>query len=139
MCGPEVREMQPADLAKVSAFTKLIPAADTKIVRLVATLNGAVVGYAEMSPTFFQRPFISLLSVHPEYRHQGIASALVTAMEATCPSEKLFTSTNNSNVAMQALMAKMGYRRCGLIEDLDEGDPELIFFKRLRSDAAPTA
>jgi len=27
----------------------------------------------------------------------------------------------------------MGYRLCGVVEELDEGDPELVFVKRLRN------
>ena len=52
-------------------------------------------------------------------------------MEQTCTTAKLFTSTNQSNAPMQALLNKLGYRQSGFIENLDEGDPELIYFKRL--------
>jgi ribosomal protein S18 acetylase RimI-like enzyme len=93
--------------------------------------DGAVVGYAEMTTAFFHRPFIGLLSVRAKHRRQGIATALMKALEAKCREEKLFTSTNDSNSAMQALLAKLGYRRCGSIEELDEGGPELIFVKFL--------
>ncbi|MEO0538637.1 MAG: GNAT family N-acetyltransferase, partial [Cyanobacteria bacterium P01_A01_bin.123] len=42
-----------------------------------------------------------------------------------------FTSTNESNLLMQALMAKLRYIPSGIINNLDEGDPELVYFKRL--------
>jgi hypothetical protein len=33
---------------------------------------------------------------------------------------------------MQRLLATLGFNRSGLIENLDEGDPELVYFKQLR-------
>jgi RimJ/RimL family protein N-acetyltransferase len=42
----------------------------------------------------------------------------------------LFTSTNQSNIAMQRLCESCGFERSGIVENLDEGDPELIYFKR---------
>jgi hypothetical protein len=32
---------------------------------------------------------------------------------------------------MQRLLVRLGYRTCGFIEELDPGDPELIFVKKL--------
>jgi hypothetical protein len=40
---------------------------------------------------------------------------------------KLFTSTNRSNLPMQALLAKLGFVQCGEVNELDPGDPELFF------------
>jgi GNAT superfamily N-acetyltransferase len=105
-----IREMQPKERAVVASFAKLAPPGGAVAVALVALLNGTIVGYADMAPTFFQQPFVSLLSVHPEQHRQGVASALMQAMETKCLGGKLFTSTNQSNSAMQALLAKMEYR-----------------------------
>jgi hypothetical protein len=55
----------------------------------------------------------------------------MAAIEATCKEQKVFTSTNESNKAMQALLSQLNYKRSGIIENLDEGDPELIYFKEL--------
>jgi len=57
---------------------------------------------------------------------------LVRHVEQECRTPKLFTSTNESNAPMRALLAKLGFSPSGVIENLDEGDPELVFFKRLR-------
>ena len=58
--------------------------------------------------------------------------ALLRHMELCCRTPKLFTSTNQSNLSMQSLLAKLGYESSGLIHNLDEGDPEIVYFKRLR-------
>jgi RimJ/RimL family protein N-acetyltransferase len=56
-------------------------------------------------------------------------------MEAASKDQKLFTSTNESNKPMQALLDQLGYERSGIVENLDEADPELIYFKELGKDA----
>jgi hypothetical protein len=33
---------------------------------------------------------------------------------------------------MRSLLTKLGFEPSGIIENLDDGDPELVFFKRLR-------
>ena len=46
--------------------------------------------------------------------------------------EKLFTSTNESNAPMQALCDTTWLSsKSGWIDNLDDGDPEIIYFKRL--------
>lgn len=94
-----------------------------------------VVGYAVLGYTFYGQGFVSMLYIHPDYRRQGAGVALMRHMESICRTSKLFTSTNLSNLPMQSLLAKLGYRLSGVIHHLDEGDPELVYVKFLRSDA----
>ena len=88
-------------------------------------------GFAIFDQTFFGYAFIELLIVHPEQRRQGIGSALVRHIEKVAPTPKLFTSTNESNLPMQRLLEALDYIPSGYIDNLDEGDPELVYFKRL--------
>jgi GNAT superfamily N-acetyltransferase len=104
----------------------------------VAQEKGMPVGYAIFDCSFFGYPFIRLLMVHPEHRRQGIGVTLIRAIESLCPTNKLFTSTNQSNVIMQQLCEKLGFVRSGIIENLDDGDPEIIYFKRLSEPPAPS-
>lgn len=97
----------------------------------VAREGGAVVGFAVSSPSFFGRWFVELLVVRPESRRSGVATALMRRCEDECPAGMLFTSTNESNATMQGLLHGLGYERSGYVENLDEGDPELIFVRRL--------
>jgi GNAT superfamily N-acetyltransferase len=99
----------------------------------LAVLDDRVVGYAILEYTFYGRGFITLLYIHPEHRGKGLGTALVHHLEGVCRTEKLFTSTNESNHPMQALMAKMGYTPSGIINNLDPGDPEIVYFKQLRA------
>jgi GNAT superfamily N-acetyltransferase len=97
---------------------------------LVAELDGELVGYAAQG-RFFGYDFLELLAVRPDKRRQGIATALVRAVEARSHSGKLFTSTNRSNRPMKRLCLRLGFDRSGVVENLDNGDPELVYFKRL--------
>ncbi|NBC11104.1 MAG: GNAT family N-acetyltransferase [Planctomycetes bacterium] len=89
------------------------------------------VGFALINPFFFDHDFIELVYIHPAHRRQGLGTALVARCERESHTEKLFTSTNRSNTAMQALLTKRGFIRSGVVENLDEDDEELIFLKRL--------
>jgi GNAT superfamily N-acetyltransferase len=96
----------------------------------VAEKDGQPVGFIIFDQSFFEQTFIHLLMVHPHHRRQGVAKALMQFVERTSPTEKVFTSTNQSNIPMQKLCASLGYVPSGVVENLDEGDPELFFFKR---------
>jgi ribosomal protein S18 acetylase RimI-like enzyme len=71
--------------------------------------------------SFFAQGFLVLLVVHPNHRRRGIASALIRHVEGQCPTATLFTSTNRSNKAMQAVCKSLGFIESGVVENLDEG------------------
>ena len=91
-----------------------------------------IIGFTLLDYSFYGNGFISLLVVHPDFRRQGVATTLMKYLETFCTKDKLFTSTNESNLPMQALLEKLGYLPSGIIYGLDEGDPELVFRKDLR-------
>ena len=97
----------------------------------VAVVDGHVMGYGVLEYTFYECGFISMLYIQSGYRRRGVGQALMEGLEKACTTPKLFTSTNLSNLPMQALLAKQGYRLSGVIHNLDEGDPELVYFKRV--------
>jgi len=72
-----------------------------------------------------------VLMVAEKYRHCGIGSALLNYLFAECKTQKLFTSTNKSNEQMRKLLGKAGFTYCGEIDALDEGDPEMFFFRKV--------
>jgi GNAT superfamily N-acetyltransferase len=84
-----------------------------------------------LNDTFFDQPFIALVVVKESARRRGIAAAIMRALESQCRGGKLFTSTNASNAPMQGVLAQLGFIRSGQIDNLDDGDPELIFVKFL--------
>lgn len=97
----------------------------------IARRERQIVGFLLMQHHFFGQPFIELLIVHPSFHHQRVGTALMKYIETICTPGKLFTSTNASNKVMQQFCEQLGYRRSGIVENLDEGDPDLIYFKKL--------
>jgi len=91
-----------------------------------------VIGYGVLNYTFYHQGWIDMLYVAAGRRRLGAGTALLEQMERQCQTPKLFTSTNLSNLPMQALLAKRGYMLSGVIHNLDEGDPEIVYCKRLR-------
>jgi ribosomal protein S18 acetylase RimI-like enzyme len=98
----------------------------------VAETSDRVVGFIVVSHHFFGHDFVDLLYVATEHRRCGIGGTLMAYAEAGCEAEKLFTSTNLSNRPMQFLLAKCGYVLSGYIDKLDQGDPELVYMKRIK-------
>ena len=98
----------------------------------VAVAEEEVIGYGVLNYNFYSNGQIEMLYVRSGHRRRGAGEALVQHMESLCQTPKLFTSTNLSNLPMQALLAKLGYVLSGVIHNLDEGDPEIVYFKRLR-------
>jgi GNAT superfamily N-acetyltransferase len=99
----------------------------------VAELDGEIAAYAVLHHHFFHDGMIDMLIVAAHWRRQDIARELLRYLAGQCRSEKLWTSTNLSNQPMQALLAGEGFRMSGFIEGLDDGDPELIYHKRVRA------
>jgi GNAT superfamily N-acetyltransferase len=95
----------------------------------LAIRDAEPIGYAVVTRHFFNFPFVDLLHVSEARRRGGVARALMDHCEATHDADRIFTSTNESNGPMRALMAAMDWRPCGEVDALDPGDPELFFVK----------
>ena len=98
----------------------------------VAVMDQTVVGYGVLNYNFYHNGCIDMIYIHSEYRRRGAGAALLKHMESVCKTPKLFTSTNLSNLPMQSLLVKLDYVLSGVIHNVDEGDPEIVYFKRLR-------
>lgn len=98
---------------------------------LVAARNERIIAYAVLEYSFYDNGFVSMVYVAEPERRQGVGRALMEALAARCKTAKLFTSTNESNQPMRTLLAQLGYVPSGVIENLDPGDPELVFLLNL--------
>ena len=88
-------------------------------------------GFVVMRPRhFYGRDFIDLLIVVPEHRRQGLGRELMRTAIAAAGTSTVFTSTNESNAPMRALLEAEGWSLSGKLDGLDEGDPELVYYLR---------
>ncbi|WP_141535326.1 GNAT family N-acetyltransferase [Bacillus cereus] len=101
---------------------------------IIVKEDNSISGFLTYDTNFFGCTFLSLIIVSPAKRRQGYASSLISYMLTHSPTQKIFSSTNESNESMQTVFNANGFVRSGIVENLDEGDPELIFhIKKLRA------
>ncbi|MFD3449354.1 GNAT family N-acetyltransferase [Microbacteriaceae bacterium 4G12] len=96
---------------------------------IVAIEGDSIVGFLIYDTNFFDCAFISLIIVSPSKRRKGYASYLMDYMVNISPTTKIFSSTNRSNYDMQRVFEANGFVQSGIVENLDEGDPEIVYFK----------
>ncbi|WP_226535732.1 GNAT family N-acetyltransferase [Fictibacillus halophilus] len=90
--------------------------------------DSELAGFLIYHTSFFDCCFVSLIMIWPSFQRRGHASALLSHMTEISPTEKLFSSTNQSNDAMHKVFEASGFTKSGFIDNLDEGDPEIIYF-----------
>jgi ribosomal protein S18 acetylase RimI-like enzyme len=97
----------------------------------VAVDDDDVQGFFILNYTLFGHAFAPLLVVAAGDRRRGLATALPAEAERQYVGSKLFISCNRSNQPAQYLFERCGFAPSGQIENLDEDDDELVFFKPL--------
>ena len=135
--GIDTREATPADVAALLDLDAIAPTDPSRaaFIReaidgggcLVAELDGSIVGYGVLEYSFFGQGFVSMVYVASAWRRHGVGRTLLRALEQRCTTPKVFTSTNASNLPMQALLAECGFEPSGIVHNLDPGDPELVY------------
>jgi len=95
-------------------------------------LNHLAVGFVIFNYRFFDQGWIELIIIEEKYRAKGIGMRSLNLICDKCKTNKVFTSTNTSNMPMQRALAKAGFKFAGEVDGLDEGDPELFYYKKLK-------
>ena len=91
------------------------------------------VGFVIFDYRFFDQGWIELIIIDEEYRGKGIGGKVFDLIGEQCKTNKVFTSTNRSNTRMQRALTKADFVFAGELNGLDDGDPELFFYKRLNT------
>ena len=91
-----------------------------------------ILAYTVLGESFFRRPTIEMLMVAKAHRGKGIGRELIRYLEGQVTDTEIWVSTNLSNQRMQRLLASVGFELTGFINNLDPGDPELFYFKKLK-------
>ncbi len=107
---------------------KIAKAIANKQCFIIVTGN-EVAGFVLFDYRFFDQGWIELIIIDEAYRGKGIAGQVFDLICKQCMTNKVFTSTNSSNVPMQKALTKAGFTFAGTINGLDEGDPELFYYK----------
>jgi ribosomal protein S18 acetylase RimI-like enzyme len=136
----EIRIATIADYDKLTALDTIAPGETERTVQIrtwietgcchVAEIDSNIGAYGVLTYQFFGNGFIEMVMVEEQFRGQGLGIALVRHFKAICATPKLFASTNLSNQRMQKLLKTAGFRTSGFIDNLDENDPEIVFYVR---------
>ena len=113
------------NLKREEKITKAILAEECFII----LSDNRAVGFIIFDYRFFDQGWIELIIVEEKYRGKGIGGQAINLICEQSKTNKVFTSTNSSNVQMQKALDKVGFSFAGKINGLDEGDPELFYFK----------
>jgi GNAT superfamily N-acetyltransferase len=136
-----VRRGRAADAAALKALDTLVPGDPQRAGSIdgwlahdmvfIAVADDQPVGYAVFNHGFFRQGNVDMLMVAVDWRGRRLGDQLLQAVEDVCDTLKLFCTTNVSNHPMQRLLARRGFFACGFIDELDPGDPELVYVKKL--------
>jgi len=131
-----IRTATPSDVPNLIGIMEQTPWEKTAFIN-AAVLNDEIavidegsgpIAFVAWNREFFGRPFVWLVAVANHARRQGLAALLFAHVEETCRGSRVYTSTNETNAAMHALLFRQGYVRRGEL-DLDPGDPEIFYSK----------
>jgi ribosomal protein S18 acetylase RimI-like enzyme len=111
----------------------LVQAAKNRGQLLAAGDDDTVVGMLAFRTDWFACTFVTLVSVLSDERRKGVARRLFEAVEARSPGPRLFSSTEETNVAAIRMHRALGFIESGYVDNLPQGYRELLFYKRVRS------
>ncbi|MCI4650193.1 GNAT family N-acetyltransferase [Phaeodactylibacter sp.] len=100
--------------------------------------NRKAIGFVIFDYRFFDQGWIELIILDEAYRGKGIGGKVFDLLGEQCKAGKLFTSTNRSNTRMQKALAKAGFSFAGQLTGLDEGDPELFYYRLIKEENQST-
>jgi len=145
MSDVSVRPCTVSDLSAIAAFDNLVGSGSTRwkhlrdlvddqdatVLVAVSRCTDEIAAYVVVEhAAFFGRDFVELLIVAERWRRQGIGARLLQMAFERCGTDDVFTSTNGSNAPMRALLDDNGWTVSGVLDGLDEGDPEWVYRRR---------
>ncbi len=132
-----VRYANPSDLDFVSQ-DGYIPAAT--IVRkiearevIVAERQSVRVGYARIEYLWSKLPYMTLIRVLPDSRHQGVGRALLRFLERELHAaghRVLLSSSQADEREPQMWHWHVGFAECGRLEAINDGGVDEVFFRK---------
>jgi GNAT superfamily N-acetyltransferase len=96
---------------------------------LLATDVEVILGYASYQPRgLLGQALLDYLCVRPEFRRQGVGTALVKAVQSVASGRKLISSTEDWCLGTQRIFERLGWRRIGQISEVNkDGSTEWFY------------
>jgi RimJ/RimL family protein N-acetyltransferase len=99
----------------------------------IVLADDRAIGFVIFDYRFFAHGWIELIIIDEKYREKGVGGQVFDLICKQCKTDKVFTSTNRSNLQMQKALTKAGFAFAGKLDGLDEGDSELFYYKKIKS------
>lgn len=96
------------------------------------TETGIIDGYCLFDYSFFGHGFFRRVAVHPDYRRQGLAYALIDHLQALATTPLVFAAANHADPAARGLLERLGYVISGALEHVTPNGPEIVYVNDLR-------
>lgn len=130
----QVRPATAADLEAIGHFDEFGGSREQEVAAgtcLVATtgVEPVIAGYASYHPRgLLGQPLLAYLCVRADFRRQGVATALVLAVQAAAQGRKLISSTEDWCVGTQRIFERLGWSRIGQIAGVNkDGSTEWFY------------
>ena len=128
----QIRLATPADLEAVERFDEFGGSRQQEIAAgtcLVGSNAKVIVGYASYDPHgLLGQPLLGYLCVRTEFRRQGVATALVKAVQSVAKGRRLISSTEDWCVGTQRIFERLGWRKIGQISEVNkDGSTEWFY------------
>ncbi|MCS7458641.1 GNAT family N-acetyltransferase [Paenibacillus doosanensis] len=102
---------------------------------VLAEMNRELIGYLRLEHLWGKSPYIGLIIVRPDCQKQGVGRGMLQFLEDRLRSKgqsALYSSSQVNEKEPQEWHRRMGFRECGIISGINEGDVgELFFVKAL--------
>ena len=131
MPTPFARRAAPADIEQLASFdewTRATPEAISDGTCFAAGYDTEILAYGILDRSFFGRPFVAIIFVHPDHRKNGLGTALVEHFVSITDHKQLWVSTNIENLGMQRILQRLNFRLSGVVNDLGKL-PELFYVR----------
>ena len=100
---------------------------------IVAEINGNLMGYLRLEYLWSVIPCIGLIRVVAEHRGKGVGKAMLRYTEEYLREkgyEWLYSSSQVNEPEAQSWHRKVGFKECGLIAGINEGEIGEVFFRK---------
>ncbi|MFW9958260.1 MAG: GNAT family N-acetyltransferase [Candidatus Odinarchaeota archaeon] len=100
---------------------------------ILAELDGKIIGYVRLEYLWSTIPYIAVIFVVDDYRHEGIGQMLLqflTEQLKNLGHDELYSSSQVNEPEAQAWHRGSGFIECGIINGLNEGGIGEVFFRK---------
>ncbi|QMV40028.1 GNAT family N-acetyltransferase [Cohnella cholangitidis] len=98
---------------------------------IIAAWGAEIIGYLRLEYLWSKYPYIGLIKVHSDFRGQGVGKGLLEYAQvylSTQGIKAIYSSSQVNENDPQQWHRKMGFKECGILNGINEGNIGELFF-----------